>query len=314
MSVNRSSSAVWPTLPLAEWRDTLDTLHMWTQIVGKVKLALTPFLNEWWNVGFFVTARGLRTGPIPAGIRVFEIEFDFIAHNLIVSTSNGEVKSVPLAARSVASFYSDFMTTLRGLGIDVVIDPLPCEVPNPIRCDINETHASYDPEYVRRWWSVLVQIQTLLDRFRSGFTGKSSPVLFYWGSFDLNHTRFSGHPAEPPAGAPRFLQIAEDQENFSCGFWPGNATFSGVTFGEPALYAYHYPAPAELSKSAVRPSAAYFDATLGEFILRYDDARRAESPDDAVMAFFQSTYKASATAAGWDRGALEPSLTKDRKR
>jgi hypothetical protein len=290
----------WPELPLNAWQDTLDTLHMWTQVVGKVKLELTPFLNEWWNVALTVTARGLTTGPIPAGNRIFEIDFDFIDHTLNVMTNLGEVRALPLVPRTVASLYAELMATLEALGIAVTINPIPCEVPDPIPCDVNETYASYDPEYVVRWWRILVQTELVLQRFRASFFGKSSPILFYWGSFDLGHTRFSGRPADPPAGAPRFFQIAEDQENFACGFWPGNVSAAGITFGEPAFYAYHFPAPEGFNEAPVRPDAAYFDTAMGEFILRYDDARRTASPEDAVLEFFQSSYEAAAAAANWE--------------
>jgi hypothetical protein len=301
----------WPPLPLAGWQDTLDTLHMWTQIAGKIKLELTPFLNEWWNIALTLTARGLTTGPIPAGPRVFQIDFDFIDHNLAITASDGEIKTLPLIPRSVASFYAELLGTLGAMGIDVTINPIPAEVPNPIPCDINETHDSYDPDSVNRWWRIMVQTQRVLERFRTPFGGKSSPVLFYWGSFDLAHARFSGRPADPPAGAPRFLQIAERQENYACGFWPGNVNYSGVTFGEPGFYAYHYPAPEGFSEAAIRPEAGYYDTTMGEFILRYDDVRRAPSPDDAVLEFFQSTYEAAADLARWDRATLEHSIGKE---
>lgn len=291
---------IWPELPLGEWQDTLDTLHMWTQIVGKVKLELTPFLNEWWNVALTVTARGLTTGPIPAGSRIFAIDFDFIDHTLTVQTSAGEVTTLPLSPRSVASFYAELMAILDTLGIDVTINPIPSEVPDPIPCDVNETNASYDAEYVNQWWRILVQTQLVLERFRMPFFGKSSPILFYWGSFDLSHTRFSGRPADPPAEAPLFFQIAEDQENFACGFWPGNVSASGAKLGEPAFYAYHYPAPAGFSEAPVGPDAVYYDTSMGEFILRYNDALRTASPEDAVLEFFQSAYDAAAAAADWE--------------
>lgn len=310
MTVTESATGTWPALPLAAWQETLDTLHMWLQIIGKIKLALTPFLNEWWNVGLHVTATGLTTGLIPAGDRAFQIDLDFIRHQLTIQTSTGETAEMPLAPRSVASFYAELMTTLHRLGIAVTIDPLPCEVPNPIRCDINHTHASYDPAYVNRCWRILVQTTMVLQRFRTPFTGKSSPILFYWGSFDLGHARFSGRPGDPPAGAPRFYQIAEDQENFACGWWPGNASASGEAFGEPAFYAYLNPAPAGIREAQVRPAAASFDSALGEFILRYDDARRSDDPAREVLAFFQSAYEASARLAKWDRDALERSIVK----
>jgi uncharacterized protein DUF5996 len=302
------NTETWPSLPLAEWQDTLHTLHMWTQIVGKVKLELTPFLNQWWNIGLYVSARGLTTGPIPTGERIFEVDFDFIDHNLTIQTSVGERKMLPLIPRSVANFYAEFMATLAAMGIEVTINPIPSEVPNPISCDINEVHASYDPDAVNRFWRILVQTQLVLQRFRSGFSGKSSPILFYWGSFDLSHARFSGRPADPPAGAPRFLQIGADQECFTCGFWPGNAGYSGVAYGEPAFFAYHFPSPAGLSEATIRPDFAGFDTTMGEFILRYEDARRAPSPADAVQEFFQSVYEAGADRANWDRALLERNI------
>ncbi len=312
--VTEATTEAWPPLPLAEWQETLDTLHMWLQIIGKVKLELTPFLNEWWNVGLHVTASGLTTGPIPHGPGIFQIDLDFIRHNVVIQTSAGEIKGLPLISRSVANFYAELMSTLAALGIEVTIDPLPTEVPNPIRCDINETHASYDPEYVNRWWRILVQIQLVLQRFRSSFFAKSSPILLYWGSFDLSHARFSGRPATPPANAPHFYQVAEDQENFACGFWPGNAGASGQVLGEAAFYSYHNPAPPGISEAPIRPAGAYFDAGLGEFILRYDDARRSGDPAHAVLTFFQSAYEVSARLANWDRDRLERSIVKGMRR
>lgn len=295
----------WPALPLEEWSDTCATLHMWTQIVGKVKLELTPFLNEWWNVTFFLTARGMTTGLIPYGERAFQIDFDFVDHNLSIRTDDGLTKTLALVPRTVADFYGDFMDTLRAIGIEVTINTLPSEVPNPIACDADRVHSSYDPDPVRRWWHIQVETEKVLQRFRASFGGKSSPIHFYWGSFDLNHTRFSGRPAPVAEGMPRFFQLAEDQENVAFGFWPGISNFAGVTFGEPAFYSYIYPTPDGYSDAAVQPAAAYFDRTLGEFILRYEDLRGAESPEDDLLSFFQSTYDAAATLARWDRDALE---------
>jgi hypothetical protein len=268
----------WPPLPWDEWKDTCETLHMWTQIVGKVKLELAPFLNEWWNVTFYLTARGMTTGLIPYRDRAFQVDFDFIDHNLFIQTDNGVIKAMSLVPR---------------------------EVPNPISCDVNRVHSSYDPDPVNRWWRIQVQTTKVLQRFRSPFVGKSSPIHFFWDSFDLNHTRFSGRPAPPPEGMPRFFQIAEDQENVAFGFWPGNPNYAGVTLGEPAFYSYIYPAPEGYSEATVRPGAAYFDQTLGEFILRYEDLRRVDSPEEDLLAFFQSAYEVAADLAGWERGALE---------
>ncbi|MGH2559716.1 MAG: DUF5996 family protein [Thermomicrobiales bacterium] len=305
MTITAPTTETWPPLPLEAWRETQETLHLWTQVVGKIKLELTPFLNEWWNVAFAVTPRGLTTGAIPAGDKMFAIDFDFVDHTLFVHASDGRTRSLPLIPRSVADFYAELLATVRAMGIVVAINPLPVEIPNPISCAIDTEHASYDPEPVQRWWRILVQTERILQRFRSPFVGKSSPVNFFWGSFDLTATRFSGRPAIPPAGAPRFVQLAEEQENFACGFWPGNPTMSGVALGEPAFFAYIYPEPPGFREAPVRPEAAYHDPDLGLFLLRYDDARRAASPAAAILDFFQSAYEAAATLADWDRRALE---------
>jgi hypothetical protein len=295
----------WPALPLAAWEPTLDTVHLLTQIAGKVKLALTPFLNEWWNVALHVTPRGLSTGPIPSGAQSFAIDFDFFAHAVVVQTTGGEVATIPLGPRPVAEFYAELMAALRRLGIPVTISPVPSEIPNPIPFSEDRVHAAYDPGYVQRWLRILASTERLLQRFRTPFAGKSSPVNFFWGSFDLCHTRFSGRPAEPPASWPRFMQLAERQENFACGFWPGNITASGVAFGEPAFYAYVYPAPAGIDQARIFPDAAGYNPALGEFVLRYEHARRAPDPDATILAFFQSCYEAATTLAGWDHDSLE---------
>lgn len=295
----------WPSLPYDEWKDTLDTLHMWTQIVGKVKLELAPFLNEYWNVALHLTARGMTTGIIPYGDRAFEVRFDFVDHNLFIETSDGAIKALSLVPRSVADFYGDFMETLRALGISVSINTMPSEVPNPIPCDINQVYSSYQEEYVTRWWQIQLQTEKVLQVYRSSFVGKSSPIQFFWGSFDLSHTRFSGRPAPVMEGAPHFFQVAEDQENIASGFWPGNTNYGGHTLGEPAFYSYIYPAPGGYASASVQPALAYYDETLGEFILRYDDARRSSSPAETLLTFFQSTYEVGANLAGWDRARLE---------
>jgi hypothetical protein len=305
MAVMERTTKTWPALPLEEWRATQETLHRWTQVVGKVKLALTPFLNEWWNVAFAVTPRGLTTGPIPAGDGAFSLDFDFVEHILFVHSSDGRTQTLPLISRSVAAFYAEFLATLRAMGIAVTLNPRPVEFPSPIHFDLDHEHSSYDPEPVERWWRIMVQTETILQRFRTPFAGKSSPVHFFWGSFDLAASRFSGRPADPPAGAPRFVQLAETQENFACGFWPGNATMTGFELGEPAFYAYVYPAPPGFAAAAVRPDATRYDPDLGEFVLQYDDVRRAAAPDAAILDFFESTYRAATTLAGWDRRALE---------
>jgi hypothetical protein len=305
MAVMERTTEILPALPLDEWRATQETLHLWTQVVGKVKLELTPFLNEWWNVAFAITPRGLTTGPIPTGSGAFAVDFDFVDHTLFVRTNDGLVRSSPLAPRSVAAFYAEFLATLRGIGVTVAINPMPVEIPRAISLEIDTEHAAYDPEFTSRWWRIMLQTEKALQRFRTPFAGKSSPIHFFWGSFDLGHTRFSGRPASPPSSWPRFLQIAEERENYACGFWPGTATLSGVELGEPAFYAYSFPAPAGFSEAAVRPAGAYYDRNLGEFLLRYDDVRRADDPEQAILEFFRSTYEAAATLGDWDRSALE---------
>jgi hypothetical protein len=271
---------------------------MWMQIVGKVKLELAPFLNEWWQVAFHLTSRGMTTGRIPFGQLTFEVNFDFIDHNLAIVADDGRVKTMALLPRTVADFYLDFMAALAALGIDVTINPMPTEVANPIACDLDRIHSAYEADPVHRWWRIQLQTARVLDVYRSSFVGKSSPINFFWGSFDLNHTRFSGRPAPKPAG-PRFFQVAEDQENFACGFWPGNPSMGGVSPGGAAFYAYMYPEPAGLK------SAARYDAQLGEFILLYDDMRAADSPEAVLLDFYQGTYAAAAELAGWDRQRLE---------
>jgi hypothetical protein len=247
----------------------------------------------------------LTTGPIPAGGKTFAVDFDFIDHTLFIHASDGRTRSMPLIPRSVSAFYAEFLATVRAMGIEVAIDPMPVEIPEPVSCAVDTHHASYDPEPVQRWWRVLAQTETVLQRYRSPFVGKSSPVNFFWGSFDLAATRFSGRPAEPPAGAPLYLQLAENQENVSCGFWPGNVNMSGITFGEPAFYAYAYPEPPGLKEASMWPDAAYYDPALGEFVLRYDDVRQAAEPEEAILDFFQSVYDAAADLGGWDRHLLE---------
>jgi hypothetical protein len=292
-------------LPWTEWKDSCDTLHLWTQVAGKVKLALSPFLNEWWHVGFELTPRGLTTGAIPYRAGVFAIDFDFVEHTLRIVTSAGAQTTFGLAPCSVADFHRELMTRLRHTGIDVSIHPVPVEIPDPIPFPEDRVHAAYDPEYVSRWWRILLGTANVLMRYRSGFVGKSSPILFYWGSFDLNETRFSGRPAPLLEHVPRFVRLAEDQENVACGFWPGNPNAAGILLGEPAFYSYIYPAPAGYREARVQPASARYDAALGELVLRYEDVRSAPSPEALVLEFFQSAYDAGATLAGWDRSGLE---------
>lgn len=268
-------------------------------------MEIAPFLNQWWQVAFCVTPRGLTTASIPYGNRMFEISFDFIDHNVIIATSTDPRRILPLGPRSVADFYQEFMATLRDLGIDVSINTMPSEIPDPIAFDQDRHHSTYDPAYAHRWWRILVQVDNILQRYRTPFTGKSSPVQFFWGSFDLDQTRYSGKPANPPEGAPRFVQLAENEQNVACGFWPGNATMSGVTLGEPAFYSYTYPEPPGFKEAIVRPGAAHYNSRFGEFVLLCKDACASISPEQAIMDFFQSTYETGASLAGWERDTLE---------
>jgi hypothetical protein len=290
----------WPPLPLSEWQDTCDTLHMWTQIVGKTRLALAPLVNHWWNVPLYVTPRGLTTSAVPYGDNTFEAEFDFIAHRLRLCNCDGDEHDIALYPRSVADFYAEYMSHLRSLGIEVNINTMPSEFADPIRFEQDRKHASYDKDSVERFHRILIGSDRLFQQFRSRFIGKSSPVHFFWGSFDLAVTRFSGKPAPQRAGADAITREAYSHEVISCGFWPGDARFP-----QPAFYAYAAPSPAGLDKVPVRPQAAYWDTTLGEFLLKYDDVRTATSPDEAVLDFCESTYEAAANLAGWDRDSLE---------
>lgn len=299
-----SAADRWPALPLTEWKDTYATLHMWTQVVGKVRMALAPPLNHFWHTALYVNTRGLTTGPVPAGSRCFEIQFDFRRDVLEIATSEGALRSLPLAPHSVAQFYGDLMGALRGLGIEVAVNPIPQEVPAPIPFDKDTTHASYDGEYARRFWRILLSTQAVLQKFRSGFVGKCSPVHFFWGSFDLCVTRFSGRRAPPRPGADFITREAYSHEVSSAGFWPGGSGVEG-----PAFYAYTVPAPAGLDKQKIRPAAASWNAQLGEFILMYDEVRAAPDPESTLMEFLQSTYEAGANLAGWNREELEVKRT-----
>jgi hypothetical protein len=295
---------VWPALPYDEWKDTMDTLHMWTQIVGKTKLELSPFLNEWWNVTLEVTARGLTTGTIPgppgARHRVFQVDFDFLDHRLDIRVIDGSSRFLLLLPRSVADFYHEFMAALAELGIEVKIRTLPAEVENPIPFDQDQVHASYDPEYVTRFWRILVQIDRLMQQYRTTFVGKSSPVQFWWGSFDLAEARFTGRPAPEREWPARWMALAADQEDHAVGFWPGNGKLQ-----EPAFYAYTNPEPPGCRGAAIQPNAAYYHPDLSEFILPYEAVRQSPSPDQLILDFFRSTYEVGATLGGWDRAALE---------
>lgn len=291
----------WPALPFEAWKDTLDTLHMWTQIVGKTRLELCPEENHWWQVTFYVTARGLTTSPMPYNGHTFDAEFDFADHMLRIRTSSGDLRTLALKPRSVADFYAEYLKTLLELGVNVKIrHPQPDEVPDPIPFSEDRVHSSYDREAAHGFWVALTHADTIMKKFRGRFTGKSSPVHFFWGSFDLAVTRFSGRPAPERSGADPITRKAYSHEEISGGFWPGDARFPYAAF-----YAYAAPAPAGFEKEAIRPEAAFYSQEFGEFLLKYDDVRGAASPEDAVMDFLQSTYEAGARLGNWDRAALE---------
>ncbi|HEY1768801.1 MAG TPA: DUF5996 family protein [Chthoniobacterales bacterium] len=295
----------WPELPFAEWQATSETLQLWTQIAGKIRLKLTPWTNHSWHVTLYLTARGLTTSPIPYDWHTFELRFDFIDHHLRVLKSDGSERRLALKAQSVAEFYTRLMHALGELELPVAIDLVPNELTDPIPFDRDETHRAYDPAAANRFWRVLVQSDRVFKKFRARFCGKCSPVHFFWGSFDLAVTRFSGRPAPPhPGGVPHLpdavAREAYAQEVSSLGFWPGNAAQPS-----PIYYSYSYPEPAGFAQAKVRPNDAGYSAQLHEFILSYDAVRNAESPDVALLDFAQSTYDAASLLGKWDRAALE---------
>jgi hypothetical protein len=295
----------WPALPLESWQGTKDTLHMWTQIVGKIRLARAAPVNHWWGIVLYVTARGLTTSAIPYGSTVFQIDFDFHEHQLRVQTSDGAARAFPLIARPVAEFYRELMDTLHQLGIRIHIWTRPVEVETAVRFDRDYTHALYDPEYAQRFWRALLQADRVLREFRARFVGKASPVHFFWGGFDLAATRFSGRRAPPhPGGFPNLAdwvtRESYSHEVSSAGWWPGGGLVS-----EPAFYSYAYPEPEGFAAHPVRPEAAYYHPELREFILPYEAVRRAGDPDRLLLDFLQSTYEGAADTGGWDRPALE---------
>ena len=299
----------WPELPHAAWKDTRDTLHLWTQVVGKVRLTLTPWLNHSWHVALYVTTRGLTTSPIPRDGGSFQIDLDFIDHVLWVRTSEGHFRQIMLRPTSVAEFYEDLMIALRELGIESHITTMPCEVTDCIPFEEDTVHAAYDADYANRFWRILLSASQVFAHFRTGFLGKTSPVHFFWGSFDLAVTRFSGrlaprHPGGIPHLADAVAQEAYSHEVSSAGFWPGG----GGPIDYAAFYSYAYPAPDGFSAAKVRPAAAFFSKELGEFLLPYDSVRTARDPEAALMEFLQSTYAAAADLAKWDRRTLECDL------
>jgi len=297
---NNLNQGSWPELPLEAWQDTYATLHMWTQIVGKVRLALSPRINHWWEVALYVNARGLTTSAIPYNGGNFEVQFDFIDHKLIIQTSWGSSMTLALKAQTVADFYAELMSALRSLGINVKIWTMPCEVPNPVRFTSDMQHASYDPVYAHRCWEILVSCENVFQEFRAGFIGKDSPVHFFWGSFDLCVTRFSGRRAPERVGADPVTREAYSHEVISAGFWPGGGDIKG-----PAFYGYAAPEPAGFAEQPVQPATAFYHPQLHEFLLMYDDVRRAASPRQALLSFLQSTYDAAANLAHWNRKELE---------
>jgi hypothetical protein len=289
----------WPEIPYEPFADTRDVLHMWTQMVGKVKLALCPYLNEWWGVALHPSARGLTSGLVPWGEESFAMEFDFIAHRLQIRTADGREAAVALAPKSVAVFHAELMAALAALGIEPEISTLPAELADPVAFE-DDGRAAYDADAVQRWWRALLAIERVVQRYRTPFSGKSSPVLFFWGGFDLAHARFSGQPAPVEPGTDPILAYGEDQENIAIGFWPGSREYP-----HPLLYAYAHPAPAGIAQAPIEPSAARWEPALGEFVLTYEDALATGDPAGAVAAFFQSAYEQCARLGGWDRAALE---------
>ena len=290
----------WPALAFDEWKETCATLHMWTQIVGKVRLALTPLINHWWNVPLYVSARGLTTSPIPYQDRPFEMWFDFLDHQLVLQLSDGARTTVPLKARPVAEFYKDVLKMLQAAAIDVTIWHMPVEVPDPIPFDEDRVHASYDPAAAQRFWRILLNVESVFEEFRSRFIGKCSPIHFFWGSFDLAVTRFSGRRAPERLGADAITKEAYSHEVSSVGFWPGSGNMPATGF-----YSYTAPEPEGFRNWHVRPAAAHYDQQLGEFILTYDDVRNAAAPAATLLDFCQSTYEAGATLGKWNRDELE---------
>lgn len=303
-SAHRSSNAVWLPLPLSAWQDTYQTLHLWTQIIGKIRLALAPKINHWWHSTLYVTTPGLTTGSIPNGTRSFQITFDFLAHQLKIETSDGTTRSLALAPRSVADFYQEVMNTLKDLGIEVQIWTMPQEIVDAIPFEQDHQHNGYNPEYAQRFWQILVQANRIMTVFRSYYIGKCSPVHFFWGSFDLAVTRFSGRRApEHPGGVPNMAdwvtREAYSHEVSSCGFWFGG----GST--EALFYAYAYPTPEGFKDYPIQPESAFYSPELQEFVLPYEAVRQADDPDTAVLQFLQSTYEAGANLGDWERAALE---------
>ncbi len=303
VSESRDERSPWPALPVADWQETRDTLHLWTQIVGKIRLARTPLISHWWNVPLTVTARGLSTGLMPTGAGGFQIDFDFIDHHLVVAVDSGAQRTMPLTPQTVADFYADLMAVLDDLGVATPIWPMPVEIRGAIPFEQDHVHAAYDQGSVERFWRALIHMTGVFEQFRAGFLGKASPVQFYWGGFDLAITQFSGRPAPPYQGdvanlGPHVMLEAYSHEVNSAGYWPGPD-------GEGNFYAFLYPEPEGYRERPVAPTPARFDDAFGEFLLPYEAVRTAVDPDAALLEFLHTTYEAAADAAGWDRGGLE---------
>ena len=294
-----NSTNSWPSLAYENWNDTLDSLHMKMQIIGKVKLALNPFLNQWWQVAFYLNMKGMITGLIPYEDGVFEIEFNFIDHNLSLRLSNNQEKIIPLFPSSVAVFYTEFMDTLKSMGIHVAINTLPCEFSDPVKFELDSGKKSYNKDFVNTWWKILIQAQKVFESFRSGFRGKSSPVHFFWGTFDLCETRFSGKPCAIPEGAGRIMKFAENEENFTFGFWPGDKNYPHAAF-----YSYFYPAPGGIETSG-NHEGKYYNINMKEYILDYQEVIDSQTPEESILKFLNETYDSGARAAGWDVESLK---------
>jgi hypothetical protein len=302
---DRRGQGAWPQLPLAEWQDTLGTLHRWVQMVGKTRLGLAPPINHWWHVTLYLTSRGLTTSPMPQGNRTVEVELDFVDHNLLVRTSDGATRAMALVPRTVADFYREYVALLNALGFRVSLRPVPCEMEDALPFPDDHEHRSYDPDYAARCWRILSQANRVLQQFRGRFIGKCSPVHFFWGGFDLACTRFSGRPAPAHRGGiPNFpdwaVREAYSHECISAGWWPG-----GGPVAEPGFYCYSFPEPAGFAEAKIGPAEASYNRDLREFILPYEAVRTAGRPDELLLQFLQSTYEAGADLGGWDRSALE---------
>lgn len=296
-----STETEWPALPFDAWKDTKDTVQLYTQIAGKIRLALSPMEPEWAQVPLYLTARGLTTTPMPYLPRTLQIDFDFIAHRVYLSVSDGQVRMIDLAPRSVASFYSELMAKLQELGINVQIWTMPQEVPDPVRFTEDTKHAAYDKDYVHRFWLILSRVDQVLKKYRAPYRGRHTLVQFFWGSFDLCYFRYSGRPETPPPNANIIYRFGADAQAIGCGFWPGDERFP-----EPAFFSYEYPKPDGVESASIRPKEAFWSTQVGEFLLRYEDARKSPSPEKAILDFASSVYEVCAALDKWDPDLVKP--------